>query len=104
MVGENGCQLLFVGEKGFDGALRQLGEGLLVQNAFGLRRQRQEADQDVGLRQELVEPALAVEAGNAGDGLGTAAPAGEAEAEGLTTDSIIAEAVEKTPKTEAPAA
>src|SRR5262249_6979338 len=51
------------------------------QDASRLRRERQQANHDISLARELLEPVSAGEAGNALDALGRARPATHAEAE-----------------------
>src|SRR6478752_5348561 len=54
---------------------------IAVEDVPRVRRQRQQADQDVGLPQERLELSTALEAGDALDLFWAAAPAGHAKAE-----------------------
>ncbi|ANL69517.1 hypothetical protein AMC84_PD00559 (plasmid) [Rhizobium phaseoli] len=67
------------------GAGRKPGEELGIQEAPGLRRQRQQTDENVGGCKQRIESLSAAQASHAGDRPRTAAPAGKREAEGLQT-------------------
>src|SRR3546814_11672583 len=58
--------------------------------APGIVSQRQQSDQDIGTGKKLAEAAGSVKAGDSGDRLRAAAPAGEPEPEGLQLIQRIA--------------
>src|SRR5262249_61773895 len=64
-----------------DGAFRQRGEGLRVQDARGLGRQRQQADDDLAAREERLQALAAVKGLDACDAFQRAAPTRELEVE-----------------------
>ena len=66
-----------------DGALRHPPERLGVQDALGLGRQRQQADDDLRAGEEVPIALLAVEGRHAGEVLVAAGPAGDVEVERL---------------------